>query len=358
MIGSGNPARRIDYTADGHSAVGPLRRSLPSDSHMNSVARVFISYHRESDGDIAVRLTDRLQRGGFDVWLDEHDGNVGDEIESELRAAIAHAEHAVFIVSRGWLASDFCRLEADYFASTHPPAHGRRIVMLREPDLVPLLPRHFTALEYLEWFRDHVDADTENANVWKIYCGLTATKRGPAEDWSARGRNSCPPAPSSQSIPAAAVIRVPQSGLRTSVTCNRDAQWGRLEPLVRDAEDRVLFIPGEHSQAHDRLIDRIEHRLANDPPREAVFIGWPIRPSNEDEALERIVEVLVRGERHRPRDRVREELALRLRTHNVLLIHGRLTEDFDDPFLVEYFSRVVPSLVDGRDGAGNPAGSP
>jgi hypothetical protein len=309
---------------------------------MPAAAKVFLSYNHESDRDLAARLVDRLQAGGVAVWWDEGETRPGDDIEERLRDVLQVVQHAIFIVSNESLASEYCRLEVDQFARYHPDRKkARRIVILREPRLDARLPRQFIGLQWVDWLRSEAD---EDSRVWRIYCAVTGSHSGTPRTWAASGRRHCPiTAPPDEDDRSSRPLR---SAIPSSVRCNRDEAWDALKPQAADASDRILFIPGALGQAHDRLLKRLEHDLAYTPPRDPIFVAWPTRPRTRAEALERLAEALFDGAvPAAPQAAVRTELLKRLRTRNVLLLHDTISGDYDDPFLDEYFTGILPSVI-------------
>jgi hypothetical protein len=223
---------------------------------------VFISYSRQpkENADFVRQLAAKLRAANFEVWLDEEQISIADNIQEKIVEAISKADAALFIVNSRWLEQDrdFIRYEVSLVADQRA---ARRVVVLREPAGTRELGPYFSTLNRLEWFPDDPQPD---ARFWEIYCGITGTAPGPRSEWDDRGRGlSSPqpvcsvaspaapePAPKVAAPPAPAIPHVPKAdkSLRVALLYKRNAQ--------PDDHVLVLLENGLRAAGHDVFIDR------------------------------------------------------------------------------------------------------
>jgi hypothetical protein len=117
-----------------------------------------ISYASEDERD-AAEVTDRLLSAGYGVWLDKYCLLAGQHWESEIRAAFAHVDALVFLISRhsttktGFVQKEL-RLALD--AADERPDGRDFLIPLRVDDAaVPdkLARRHHLDMRDQSWFR-------------------------------------------------------------------------------------------------------------------------------------------------------------------------------------------------------------
>ena len=95
--------------------------------------QVFISYsHNDADTPLAQYLAARLGAIGIDVWLDKSSLPAGGVLQEDLEKAIIESDHAVYLVSKLWLASQWSQLEVDRFHK-RDRSKVRRIPVFRRP---------------------------------------------------------------------------------------------------------------------------------------------------------------------------------------------------------------------------------
>jgi hypothetical protein len=279
----------------------------------NSNVRIFISYsHNDADTPLARYLAGRLREIGVEVWQDESSQPAGESLQADIEKAIRESDHAVFLVSKLWLQSRYCRLELDRF-DRRDPSKVRRIPVFRLAPEQLMLPVQLIDLKGITWLED--DPHHE-ARFWEVYCAITGTDPGPAERWAERsralGKGSAPPP----------VVRPPRPSL-DSLRCDRAVQWTRIEDIVPEPAHDLLIVPGEVGQAHDHFCLRIREMLSTLPPRSIACIHWRKRPASRDEFLAAMAEALGVS-----RDWLPREMAERMSDSNLVLLHPCLRARF------------------------------
>lgn len=69
--------------------------------------RLFISYRRTESTGVAIQLFERLERAGFDVFLDTHSVKHGDRVQDELWHRLVDTDVVVLLNTKGFLESDW-----------------------------------------------------------------------------------------------------------------------------------------------------------------------------------------------------------------------------------------------------------
>lgn len=212
---------------------------------------IFISYSRQpkENAEFVRQLAARLRAANFEVWLDEEQISIADNIQEKIGEAISKADAALFIVNSRWLEQDreFIRYEVSLVADQRA---ARRVVVLREPAGNRELGPYFSTLNRLEWYPDDPQPD---ARFWEIYCGVTGTPPGPRSDWDDRGRNLT----ASQAARSAASPVQPQTASTTM------APPAPAVPQVRRSEKtlRVALLYKRNAQPDDHVLSLLENGL-------------------------------------------------------------------------------------------------
>ncbi|MFZ4263798.1 toll/interleukin-1 receptor domain-containing protein [Sphingobacterium sp. HJSM2_6] len=91
--------------------------------------KLFISYKRAESSNIAIQLYEFLERNNFDVFIDTHSIDKGDEFQEELWHRMTDCDLILMLNTKEFLKSDWCKQELD-------KAHLKRIgiVHLLWPD--------------------------------------------------------------------------------------------------------------------------------------------------------------------------------------------------------------------------------
>ncbi|RRT86401.1 toll/interleukin-1 receptor domain-containing protein [Empedobacter falsenii] len=91
--------------------------------------KLFISYKRAESSNIAIQLYEFLERNNFDVFIDTHSIDKGDEFQEELWHRMTDCDLILMLNTKGFLDSEWCKQELD-------KAHLKRIgiVHLLWPD--------------------------------------------------------------------------------------------------------------------------------------------------------------------------------------------------------------------------------
>jgi len=153
------------------------------------VVQVFISYsHNDSDTPLARYLAGRLRAIGITVWQDEASQPAGESLQDDIEKAIRESDHAIFIVSKLWLASRWSRLEVDRF-DHRDRSKVRRVPVFRLPHERLKLPMELIDLKGITWLEDDPHHD---ARFWEVYCAITDTNPGPVEQWAAESTKLAP----------------------------------------------------------------------------------------------------------------------------------------------------------------------
>ena len=79
---------------------------------------LFISYNHSSK-ELVSQLVERLKSEKLNIWYDENEINVGDELSKKMQEGILKSNHVLFFISKNYIASRNCKLEFGY-------AHNRK----------------------------------------------------------------------------------------------------------------------------------------------------------------------------------------------------------------------------------------
>ena len=231
--------------------------------------KVFISYsHNDADTPLARYLAARLRAIGIDVWQDESSQPAGESLQSDIEKAIIESDHAVFLVSKLWLASRWSQLEVDRF-DRRDRTKVRRIPVFRLPRKHLMLPMQLIDLKGITWLEDEPHPD---ARFWEVYCAIVDKDPGPVEQWATESGKL-----TQASVPPP-IVR-PTGPSLESLRCNRGLQWSRVTDVEPEPSHDVLIVPGESGQAHDHFSRRIRELLTPTPPRSIVSVHWRKRPA-------------------------------------------------------------------------------
>jgi TIR domain-containing protein len=292
--------------------------------------KVFISYsHNDADTPLARYLAARFRALGVDVWHDESSQAAGESLQADIEQAILDSDHAIFLVSKLWLASRWSKLEVDRF-DRRDRSKVRRIPIFRLPRERLLLPMQIIDLKGIIWLEDEAHHD---AKFWEVYCAVLDKDPGPVEQWAAESGKL------TQASVVAPIVR-PTGPSLESLRCDRALQWSRVTDIEPEQSHDVLIVPGASGQAHDHFSRRIREMLTPMPPRSIVAVHWRKRPSSRDEffaALAQDFEV--------SSDWLKRELAERMNDSNLVLLHPCLRAQYVDAALISYYTDWLPALL-------------
>lgn len=82
--------------------------------------KIFISYKRSESSDLAIQLYEALEQSNFDVFLDTHSIDKGEEFQEELWHRMTDCDVVIMLNTKGFLNSDWCKQELE-------KAHIKRI---------------------------------------------------------------------------------------------------------------------------------------------------------------------------------------------------------------------------------------
>jgi len=296
------------------------------------MASVFISYAHE-DRDLATWVADCLRAGNVDVWRDQ-DRLISGQLTGEIVAALQSCEYTVFLMSRHWLRNSWCRMEADVVRKRDPK---KLIVVELEPhkSLEEDMPHD---LRRKELFGIRCDSGVDRVEaVGRIHCAVTQKQLRSRKKFIDLGRRlSSGFAPFVDSEDEPPADEVPEV-----LKCGRNDEFALVYERYKDRLHQLFLITGPRYEAHEYFVDRIQMTLERKPPYHAKKLEWPrgIRPGSEPEYRERLARAFD----------ARSDLPGRLRElmmdKNLILIHPKIFEDYDDPAFVECFTQWLPNLL-------------
>jgi hypothetical protein len=123
-------------------------------SQSSGMSRIFISYSRKNV-DSAVALRDWLAAQGWDDVFLDLGIPAGERWERVLYQAALRCEAVLFLLSRAWLATDWCLKEFELAQRLNKRAFGLLIEDIPVRDLPPMLTRTFQLLPLVSG-RDHI----------------------------------------------------------------------------------------------------------------------------------------------------------------------------------------------------------
>mgnify|MGYP001597838600 CR=1 FL=1 len=82
--------------------------------------KIFISYKRSESSNVAIQLYEALERNNFDVFLDTHSIDKGEEFQEELWHRMTDCDVILMLNTKGFLESEWCEYELE-------KAHLKRI---------------------------------------------------------------------------------------------------------------------------------------------------------------------------------------------------------------------------------------
>ena len=82
--------------------------------------KIFISYKRSESSNVAIQLYEALERNNFDVFLDTHSIDKGEEFQEELWHRMTDCDVVLMLNTKGFLESEWCGYELE-------KAHLKRI---------------------------------------------------------------------------------------------------------------------------------------------------------------------------------------------------------------------------------------
>lgn len=296
--------------------------------------QVFISYaHTRADTALAKCVAAALRSVGINVWMDEATLSGGDLLQDAIEKAISASQHGIFLVSQSWLNREWTMFELEQFARRDPNM-VRRIPIFRSPRRDLVVPPALVRVTGFQWLEDDADCD---ARLWEVYCAVTDTAPGASEGWGERWRGL----PKKGPAPPRPIVNQPNARLRPSLRCDRAVQWNAIDELALEQSSQLILLPGSVGQAHDHFIERVQRLLRLDPPRSMVTVDWPTRPRSRDEFFESLARAF-----DVPAGMISAELAERLASNNLLLLHPCIRARFVDQALVMYYTEWLPETIE------------
>jgi hypothetical protein len=128
---------------------------------------------------------------------------------------------------------------------------------------------------------------------------------------------------------------------RPSLVCNRSSQWNYVCQCAISRTHQAIIVPGCIGQATLHFRDRIESFLSTDPSRSIVTVHWPSPPPRAlGELLERLAFALQVDVKN-----LEAEIANRLATRNLVVLHPCLSAGFRGAHFLEYYTRWWPAAL-------------
>lgn len=90
---------------------GIVNNMLEGLSLLRVSRRLFISYRRNESSGVAIQLYERLEKSGFDVFLDTHSVRAGEVFQDELWHRMADTDVVVLLNTKGFLNSKWTKRE-------------------------------------------------------------------------------------------------------------------------------------------------------------------------------------------------------------------------------------------------------
>ncbi len=211
--------------------------------------KVFISYKRTESSNVAIQLYEALEANNFDVFLDTHSVDKGEEFQEELWHRMTDCDVIVMLNTKGFLKSEWCNKELE-------KAHLKRIgiVHLLWPDCdfenfaqLALSMRLTTSDFHKPLFADLAKGRLEESRVKDVIRLV--------ED--ARARNLA-------SRQDALITEFTQAGYNNSIDLS--LQFSRYITQELPTGKRIVYIPtvgipqSINCQNSQRLIKRIEEK--------------------------------------------------------------------------------------------------
>lgn len=132
----GNTILPIFINSFGDEMPDELRNQngLPFDNNINRICnlvlegfellrknrKIFISYKRTESSNVAIQLYEALEKNNFDVFLDTHSIDKGEEFQEELWHRMTDCDVILMLNTKGFLESEWCEYELE-------KAHLKRI---------------------------------------------------------------------------------------------------------------------------------------------------------------------------------------------------------------------------------------
>lgn len=112
---------------------------------LRKTRKVFISYKRTESSNIAIQLYESLENNNFDVFLDTHSVDKGEEFQEELWHRMTDCDVIIMLNTKGFLTSEWCNQELE-------KAHLKRIgiVHILWPDVEFENFAHLSKVKYLK----------------------------------------------------------------------------------------------------------------------------------------------------------------------------------------------------------------
>lgn len=306
--------------------------------------QVFISYaHTTADTTLAKFLAASLKSVGVKAWLDETELIAGTPLQARIEKAIAESDYGLFLLSQSWLDSKWTSFELAQFARRDLSV-VRLIPIYRVPRRKLVIPPDFVKVLGFHWLDDDPNID---ARLWELYCAVTNTEPGPADDWPARWGQVVKKGPATVfEGPPPRPLRPPPQRVRQSLYCDRAVQWSAVNDLSLEPSNRLILVPGSVGQDHDHFVQRVQHLLRQDPPRTMVTVDWPTRPRSEGEFLDNLAAALRVDSAS-----LSAEVGRRLTHDNLVLLHPCIRARYVDADLVAYYAKYLPRVLAEAKGA-------
>lgn len=299
--------------------------------------KVFISYIHE-DKELARYLAAALRAANLEPWLDEEKINIGDELEANLKAAIAGCDCGVFLVAPRFSKSDHCMNELRIFAEHFPQL--KRFPILRAPRKQLDIPAYLGGrLVTMDW----IDGETDRDEAFhQLLSAIMDCDPGPKAEWTKKAREATASMPAefvaAPSVDPRGSVRVAAADV-SSLTFDRGSEWTLFTEIYPQECHHLVLIAGTPDDAPDYFVVRIEQYLRVQPPFQKATVDWRVRPKTKGEYLERIARSL------QPARDLVEELRRWMTSENLILVHPAINNRYEDETLELYYREWLPELM-------------
>ena len=127
--------------------------------------KVFIS-HSHTDAELAARVSDALERSGFQVWNPDRELLPGDNWAGEVARALEESEAMIVLMTPAAADSPYVKREIEYALGAKNYSNRLIPVVVGDPDQLPSSGIPWI-IRRLPWF-DLEDSDTDDPQVEPI----------------------------------------------------------------------------------------------------------------------------------------------------------------------------------------------
>jgi hypothetical protein len=150
-----------------------------------------------------------------------------------------------------------------------------------------------------------------------------------------------------ESLPALGAADLPSPARsqidRPSLLCGRATQWQEVCQCAPARVHQALLVPGGRGQEPMHFRERIQVWLTPDPSRTMLTVHWKTLPTSLDEMVDALAITLGTGI-----DAAASALRDKLAFKNLILLHPCISDGFDRPHFMEYYTKWLPDVLANR----------